>query len=285
MTMRRVCVALALLVVVIAATGCGQAAPSDSAPAPRVEVRVSGAGPCLTMLEHLAAAYPKRSGLKFTFLPGMHSGGAVEGVVNGQLEIGATARELTAAEKARRIDCTPLATDAVVVAVHQGVGVTDLTGAQVRDVYSGKITDWQQLGGLRAPIVAIDRNEDESAKIAMRAGVLGTTVVTPNAVTLPLESSVADALEKTPGAIGYLSFGQLIASDIDADIVRVDGVRPDVESIASGRYPATRPFAVVTPRDVPAAVADFVAWCASPQGAAVMAEHGYAPVTATAVSQ
>lgn len=242
----------------------------------RTQIRMTGAGPTMALLKVLAAEYDDAA-VEFVFLPGLHSAGGIEGVANGSLDVGAVARELTDEEKSLGLRHTALSNDAIIVAVHPGCGVRGLSTEQVRDIYAGRYTNWRQLGGNNVPIVVLDRNEDESAKIAFRKHVLGASLtITSSAGVLSLEPDMIEAVASTPGAIGYFSLSAATAQGTRVQVLDLDGVVPSVANVHAGRYRAVRPLGVVTRPDVRKEIIRFLEWATGPEGNAVMERHGYA---------
>ncbi len=224
--------------------------------------------------------------MKFTFLPGLHSRGGIKGVTQGSLDIGAVSRDLTAEEQSADLKLTWLSQDGLVMAVNPTVsalGIHDITDQQVRDIYSGRYTDWKQLGATRSmPIVVLDRHEDESAKIILRKFILGSPdslKVTTDSVNLYYESDMVDALQTTDGAIGYFSLGYAVSQNIHVGLLTLNGVEASVDTILSGSYKVVRPLGVVIRVSAPGAVGDFVTWARSTKARKLMVEKGYAPYT------
>ncbi len=230
------------------------------------------------MLRLLTGAYPARE-VEWRYLPGLHSGGGVQGVASGDLEVGAVSRELTDDELALGLDYTALADDGLVIAVHPSVMLHELTTQQVKDIYAGAYANWSELGGPDLPITILDRNEDESAKIIMRTFVLGSDLaISSKAVSLYYEPDMIQGVSSTAGAIGYFSLGYSISTDVPVTHVALDGVEPSVENILSGAYRVVRPLGVVTSPDASDDVKAFLAWSTSDEAREMLRANGYSPV-------
>lgn len=268
---------LALIsVLVVALAGCGTSSVStDATPAPEV-VRISGSGTCTPLLRLLSDTYDGTDA-EWRYLPGLHSGGGITGVANGDLDIGAVSRELNEEEQELGLVYTLLSNDGIVIAIHPSVGLNGLTTQQVRDVYSGVYANWQELGGADLPITILDRNEDESAKIIMRKYVLGQDlVISPKAANLYYEVDMVNGVQSTVGAIGYFSLGYGVSRDVPVTFVELDGVAPTVENIDNGIYPVVRPLGVVTDPDPSPAVRAFLEWATSDEAVALIESNGFA---------
>lgn len=276
-------VLIACCVAAAFASGCSGSQSSTGTTALPVSVsrlRVSGSGTALPLLRILAAAQPDTS-TQLVFLPGLHSGGGIKGVTEGSLDIGAVSRPLTSKEEAG-LKLTWLSDDGLIIATNQSVGqlgITGLTTQQVKDIYSGKITDWSQVGAKsKMPVTVLDRHEDESAKIILRQYVLGPKLkITAKALLLYYVSDMVDALQSTPGAVGYFSLGYAISQNIKADRLKLDGIEPTLANVMSGSYKVVRPLGVVIKDPAPPAVTGFVNWAAGDEARKIMTDKGYAP--------
>ncbi len=273
---RRLTVSLALVLALLLSACSG---PADVA-AERLEgepVRVSGSGTCMPLLRILTGEYADES-VEFVYLPGLHSGGGVKGVVNGDLEVGAVSRDLTDDESALGLRYTLLSRDGLVIATHNSVDIPGLSTEQVRDIYRGKYSNWKEFGGPDLPITILDRNEDESAKIILREFVLGKDLkITPKAVNLYYEPDMIDGLQSTVGAIGYFSLGYGLSQDVPVHYLKLDGVDPTVENIKNGSYKVVRPLGIMTATDADEAIQKFVEWSSSSAASALIEERGFAP--------
>lgn len=266
--------AYAAILVCLISAGCAPQASRE--PAERTHIKVSGSGTALPLIRLLASVYPDQS-VEFEFLPGLHSAAGIEGVASGAIDVGLVSRELTDEERALGLTYTLLSNDGLVVAVHPSVGVQELTTEQVRDIYRGRYSNWKELGGADLPVVVLDRNDDESAKIVLRKYVLGSSLeVTSSAAVLSHEPDMISALSSTPGAIGYFSLGAAVHQQVPVDVVALDGVKPSIDTLRSGEYRIARPLGIVTRPDASAAVRKFVRWVVGPEARAAMEREGYA---------
>jgi phosphate transport system substrate-binding protein len=274
-------VILACVTLAVGTAACSGAMTTAAREPVPTRLRVSGSGTALPLLRILAAGWETKEAA-LLFLPGLHSGGGIKGVADGSLDIGAISRPLTKAETSSRYKVTWLASDALLIAASPDVaalGVRGLTTRQVRDIYSGKITDWSQVGGSkRLPIIVLDRHEDESAKITLRQHVLGTSLkITGEALPLYYESDMVDALRSTPGAIGYFSLGYAVSQNIPVTRLALDGVEATVDNVVDGSYKVVRPLGVITKADAVPQVRDFLTWATSEAARGLMTDKGYAP--------
>lgn len=266
--------ALIVLMVFISCT------PKQEKPKPQsvLSIKITGSGTCRPLIEILARQYSKlHPEVKIVFLPGTHSKGGIEGAAQGLIDIGLVSRELKPEEKAFGLTYLVLSNDGLAIATHNLVKVKNLSTQQVRDIYSGKIKNWKETGGDDAPIIVLDRNEDESAKIILRQYVLGKTLpITKESTVLYYESDMVEALKRTPNTIGYLSLGYALSKKLPINLVSLDGVAPSVNNILNGKYKVVRPLGIVYKRTTPQ-TKKLIDFFQSEEAMKLMIENGYAP--------
>jgi len=245
----------------------------------RGTIKVSGSGTALPLIKVLESDFTKlHPGIRIAFLPGVHSGGGIKGVANGTLDVGTISRELKTEERKLRLACYWLSEDALAVAVHKDMPIRRITTSQLKAIYEGKIVNWKELGGPDGPIVVLDRNEDESAKIVFREFVLGKDLkIAKGASNLYYESDMVDGLVGTPGALGYFSYGFAVSKKVPVRLLALDGVSPSVENVQNDTYKMTRGLGIVTKRKTSPVTEEFVDYLTSRRAAGVMARFGFAP--------
>lgn len=276
---------LALIVVLVAfvVTGCGQdpVSVSDTTPQAGVTISLAGSGTAQPLIEFLADAYHQEyPNITFEFMPQMHSGGGIQGADEGMFDIGIVSRALNAEEAALGLRYVVVSLDGLTIASHSAdIGVGAVTSDEVKGIYSGKITNWAELGGVDADIVVLDRNEDESAKMVLREFVLGPVdelAITPRAASLNQESDMVDGLVNTQATIGYLSLGYALLESLPIHLLKLDGVEPSPANVENGTYKMTRALGVVVKPDALEAVVAFVDYLTSEEARAAMSDY-YAP--------
>lgn len=265
------------------ATGCGEelVTVTETNTDTPVTISLAGSGTAQPLIELLADAYHEANPeVTFEFRPQMHSGGGIRGADAGMFDIGIVSRPPNDEEAALDLRYVVVSTDGLTIATHgSDVGVDSLTSDEVRQVYSGAVTNWAQLGGADREIVVLDRNEDESAKIALREFVLGPIeefTVSPRAASLNQESDMVDGLVNTRGTIGYLSLGYTLLEALPIRLVTLDGVEPTPANVANGTYKMVRDLGVVVKPQPGEVVQAFVDYLTSEEAHTVMSAY-YAP--------
>ena len=181
-------------------------------------------------------------------------------------------------------DIEQIATDALVFLVNENNPVDNITTEQLRDIYSGKITNWKELGGEDAEIVPLQRNEGAGSQALMKKLVMKDTPL----MEAPAEyypGSMGDLMEAVKSydasgnAIGYSVY--YYAHDMEMatglKLLKVDGVEPNRESIASETYPHRNSYYSVIAKSAEAGSPTRILfdWLMTEDGQALLAAEGY----------
>jgi phosphate/phosphite/phosphonate ABC transporter binding protein len=224
--------------------GCDNVAPR---PDSRETITIAGSASPGPIVKALVQAYlQEHPHDKIQFLPDVHSAGGILGVADGTLDMGVVSRALTREEDRYGLLRYPFALDMVVFATHPRVQVVELSTREVVDIYSGRISNWKELGGPDQPIVVLDRPEHSSAKQALRQSLLGENFsCRPDALVLERVNQMDDALKTIAGSIGYTSYSNLVAREFDIPLLRLDGTLPIVWELERSRSKTYRQYAFV----------------------------------------
>ncbi len=255
--------------------------PVTPTPAPETALRISGSGTALPLVQKLAEAYRRDNpAAQFEFPTGTNSGGAIRGVAEGNLEIAVTNRALSEPEAAQALEYHAFANDAVAFVANTAGPLPSLSTAMLQEIYGGRVTNWQQLGGQPAMMIVLDRDADESMRKLVLLRLLNWQTVQAPAVVLTSARDMLSALENTPNAIGYSSLGLLrMQRPKNVQVLALDGVAPSDETLAAGAYPWRMTFGLVDRDDAPPAVHRFIEFVKGPAGSRILAEYGYVATT------
>lgn len=267
--------------------GCGTAARPRPPAAGEVVVdpastvlRISGSGAALPLVQKLAEAYQQTNpSVRFEFPSGTNSGGAMRGVVEGTLDLAVVNRPLTEKETGAGLVYRPFARDVVAFVAHTGSPIAGVSVAQVQGIFGGQLTDWQSLGIKSAPIIVLDRDEDESMRKLVLIKLMDQQPVLAKAVILTSARDMVTALANTPNSFGYTSLGLLrILNPRGLQVLALDGMVPWAEPIDGQRYPWSLLFGLVHGPDLHPPARRFVEWVRGDGGRQVMGVYGYATV-------
>ncbi|MDR1735921.1 MAG: substrate-binding domain-containing protein [Oscillospiraceae bacterium] len=188
------------------------------------------------------------------------------------------------------LEYAPIGRDALVFLVNAQNRADNLTAGQIRDIYTDKTTNWGDVGGDNADIVAYQRNESSGSQALMEKVVMGSVELAdaPQALYIEQMGDLVDAVasyQNTQSAIGYNVYYYVSQMDVNANIklLSVDGVKPTNESIQSGEYPFVNDFYAAIhssePENSPARM--LYNWLQGAEGQRLVESAGYVPVSPT----
>ncbi len=224
------------VLLVTALTGCGGSDATVSTDGSTSMEKVIGA---------LGEAFEgENSGVTFTYNP-TGSGTGITAVAEGQCDIGLSSRALKDEEKEKGLTETVLAYDGIAVIVNTDNPVSDLSLETIAKIYTGEITNWNEIGGNDGEIVLIGREANSGTRDGFES-ITDTEDKCKYRQELTATGDVISAVAGNPNAIGYAS----VASVKDTvKAVTVDGIAASEETIKDGTYKIQRPFVLVTKTD------------------------------------
>lgn len=197
------------------------------------------------------------------------SSAGIQAATQGAANLGASSRELLGAEK--QLIEIPIAYDGIAVIVHPCNPLTDLSVAQIKQIFTGKLTNWRDLGLPPREIDAINREEGSGTREAFEHLVMGKAEVSPAAMVQDSNGAVREIVAGDPNSIGYISAG-LVDNRVKA--VTIEGVRPTAGNIKDHSYKLRRRFLLVS-REAPVdSCQQFVDFVLSPQGQQILEKEG-----------
>lgn len=246
---------------------------SSCARAPREHLTLAGSTSLQPVTERWADAYRKRRPDVFVSVQGGGSTAGVRAALEGAAQIGLSSRALTPAESSK-LTAVAVARDGIVLVVHPDNPLRDVTLAQLRALYSGKVHAWSSLGGRAVQITAITREEGSGTRAAFEQLVMAGQTIANSTLVQDSAGAVRQMVGSDPAAIGYISIGLV---DATVKALRLNGVAGSEASIDAGEYPLVRPFLFVLPRVRDPRAAEFLAWVTGPEGHALLRQEGLLP--------
>jgi phosphate transport system substrate-binding protein len=228
------------------------------------------------LVEDLAQAYSERHEY-VTF--DVQGGGSRLGIAlarENQIDIGTASRRPTVKEErdsetgAKRLWWTAIAQDGIALVVHPQNTVGGLTLPQARDIFFGRILDWEEIGGTSGEIAVVSREDGSGTREVFEEMVMGEKRVTLTAIVMPSSEAMVEYVARHPTAIGYVSMGYL-SPQVKA--LQIEGVSPTPEDVQSGAYPLTRPLYLLTGQEPTGEVKAFIEFALSPTGQAVLEQR------------
>ena len=250
-------------------------------------VTIKGSDTMVIMNARLAETFMAKTPGTIIQVTGGGSGVGIAALINGTTDVAASSRPIKASEvdklKARFATpgyAYPIARDGLSVYLHTSNAVKELTLAQIRDIYLGKITNWKDIGGKRALIILHSRENSSGTYTYFKDNVLMGRDFSPRAQTLQGTAAVVNAVANDPNGIGY--GGAAYAKGIKFAAVKKDdkspGILPSLETVRSGQYPITRYLYLYTRVKASKEMKAFIDWATGPEGQGIVTKVGYFPV-------
>ena len=235
------CVALGA----VSAKGESEAKGSGgAAPAPAYTIEVSGSTSVSPLMELLSDAYGKlRSNVRIN-INGTGSSDGIKAAAAGTSELGMSSRELSATEKGQGLTELVIAIDGIAVIVNKNNPVRSLSIDQIRDIYTGAVTDWGAVSGgaKRGRIAVVSREPGSGTRGAFEEIVKFQDKLLAGATEFDGTGAVKAEISRNADAIGYISLGSV---DDSVSTVNVDGVAAATANVVNGSYKIARPFIVL----------------------------------------
>ncbi|MCL2484473.1 MAG: phosphate ABC transporter substrate-binding protein [Endomicrobia bacterium] len=209
------------------------------------------------------------------------SGVGINSLVSGTCDIAMASRSIrdteiqAAASKGRKTKATVIAMDGIAVIVNRNNSISGLSKKQIADIYTGKITNWSEVGGKNESIVVVSRDSASGTYETFSELALNKQKVVGKALMQASNQAIVTTITNTPGAIGYVGIGY-ISNSIKA--VKIDGISASNETVLTGKYPYSRPLFFYTNGDPKGMVKDFIDFLLSDDGQKIVGEEGFVPL-------
>lgn len=188
---------------------------------------IVGTGDGIDVLRALALSFMQdRPDVRIEIPVSVGSTAGIAAVARGEAVLGRVARILTDAEAAAGINYEPLAILPSAFYVHPSTGVRELTNGQLADIYTGRVTNWRQVGGADQRVRVVTREDGDSTLTVLRATMprWRDIVVTDRANTALTTQEAMESVRNTPGAIGFGPFTRTL--ERRSSVLRIDGHYP-----------------------------------------------------------
>ncbi len=210
------------------------------------------------------------------------SGNGAKSLVNAACDVATMSRPMKSSEDkaARDAGVLPIehvvAMDGIAMAVHKSNPVADLTIEQLRDIYTGKIRRWSELGGPDEPIVVISRDTNSGTYETFETLVMNKQKMGEKVEYVGSNGAVRQRVMSTAGAIGYVG----LAFTEGVKTPTVNGVEAAPETVLSKEYPIARPLYMYTNGRPKAGtpLADFIGLAATAEGRQIIEDTGFVPM-------
>jgi phosphate transport system substrate-binding protein len=291
-------IAIVLLAAVLVVGGCSR--PSTPATGPGAVpppqsgavIQIKGSDTMVNLGQAWAETFGNQTGAQVA-ITGGGSGTGIAALLNGTCDIAESSRKMEAKEfeqaKSKGINPqeTMVALDGLAVVVNPANPVSKLTLDQLADIFTGKITNWQEVGGNDSDIVLLSREVNSGTHVYFKEHVLrkgksdGTEEFAPSALLQPSSQSIADEVAQNPKAIGYYGMGYTSAAQKTIAVAQTAAgpyVLPTMENVKSGSYSISRPLLFYTNGEPTGNVKQYLDYVLSPEGQKIVVEQEFVPV-------
>jgi phosphate transport system substrate-binding protein len=210
----------------------------------------------------------------------IEKGDSLQGIIaakRGAIDLAAISRELSAEEDDATSSSFLIARSNISIIVHPDSPIKKLTQDQVTNIFSGKVTNWQQVGGDSASINIVSRKRGSNTRKFLEDVVLSGGEITQVAREVDSTRQLAATVAKDIHAIGYIA-AKNDSGDAVVSSINVDGIVASHATVLSGRYPYTNSFYLLIAGEHAGIKFDFIKFVRSPEGQALVTKAGFVAV-------
>jgi phosphate transport system substrate-binding protein len=263
-----------LTVTVIVLGGCGGSGVSGT-------VTLSGSTTVQPIAQEAADLFMKDNPSANVTVQGGGSSVGITQVSEGTVNIGDSSRGLKDEEKNLGLVDHKIAFDVIVLIVNPGVSVDNLTGDQVKGIFTGSITNWSQTGGTDGTITVVTRDSASGTREMFDEKALGSTKDQPvSLVTGAIEANsngvMRQKIASTRGSIGYISYGYL---DKSVKPLQFNGVTGNLQTGLDKTYPLARYLHMFTKGEPTGTTEAYIDFVLSPEFQNDTVTKEYIPMT------
>lgn len=248
-----------------------------------VAQKIKGSDTVLPLAQKEAENYLKTNKGASVMVTGGGSGVGISALMDGTTDIAMASRKMKFDEKIKLQESGKsavekvIAWDALAVIVNPKNGVSKLTRMQLEQIFTGKITNWKQVGGADMKIVVYSRETSSGTYEFFKESILKNKNYMSSVLSMPATGAIIQSVSQTPGAIGYVGLAYL-NKDVKALAISYDGktfVEPTYANAKNKTYPVVRPLMFYYTKNNEAKVKAFIDYVMSPTGQKTVKEVGY----------
>jgi phosphate transport system substrate-binding protein len=239
-------------------------------------ISISGSTSVGPLAEKIADKYMDINKVKIE-INQIGSSAGITNAINGVSEIGMSSRDLEEEEKESGLKETVIAYDGIVVVTHPSNQVRNLTMDQVKQIFTGEVTNWKELGGEDLEIVVVSREDGSGSRDAFQE-IVGYTSgeLVRTALIASGNGNIKTTVATNKHAVGFISFEYI---DSSISTMNINGVEATAENVLQKKYSLSRPFLFVHKEEnLTDAGQQFIDYILSPEGQAIAEESGAIPV-------
>ena len=250
-------------------------------PFANAQIVVKGSDTCLPISQQEAEAFGKKGGN--VTVTGGGSGVGIAALISGSCDIAQASRQMKFDEKQKMSEAgkTPkevtIGYDALAVIVHSENSVRNLTRQQLEQIFTGKITNWKEVGGPDMKIVVYSRETSSGTYEFFKEHVMKNKNYAASVLSMPATGAIIQSVKQTKGAVGYVGLAY-VNKEVKAVHVSYDGknfVEPTVANAKNKTYPIVRPLFYYYNLNNEKKVKPFIDFVKSTEGQIIVDKVGY----------
>jgi phosphate transport system substrate-binding protein len=271
-------------------TGC----ETKNEPSVEPHIVIKGSDTEFELVSEFARIFAEREGVIID-VEGKGSSSGIEKLIEGKIDIANSSREMTESEirDARQNSVEPvqaiIATDAIAFITHPQLGIDSLSVVQLKQILSGHIINWKELGGPDLPIKIYGRNTKSGTYKFIQNRFVRETGFVKTMIQLESNKAIINAVKKDPAGIGYVGTGFIMekdgrpTADIWALYLYTEGDKAyspyETRAVNNGDYPVIRPLYQYFNGQPAGVVKSFLEFELSEEGQKIAREFGYFPIS------
>ncbi len=233
-------------------------------------VSVVGSTSVQPFAEALAEEFMAGHSAEKIFIQGGGSTAGIQAVLTGAAQVGMSSRKLEESEKT--LIAVPIIYDAIAVIVHRTNPLDNLSMDQIRKIYAGKITRWEEMEGVDRAITVVTREEGSGTRETFQNLVMGKKEeISLGALVQDSNGAIRQVVADDSNAIGFISLG-LVNDRVKA--LKIDGIEATVKNVRVQRYKIVRPFLFVFKSSPQGMAKEFLDYVLSPKGQKLLMQEG-----------
>jgi len=264
------------------------------ATAQKNSLQIKGSDTMVNLGQAWAEKYMEKNPTEFIAVTGGGSGTGFSSLISGTCDIAMSSRNIKDKEiaLAKQKGINPfeikVALDGLAVVVNPKNPVSKLTIDQLAQIFTGKINNWKEVGGLDAKIVILSREVNSGTHVYFKEHVLrkgdpnSQEEFAPTALLLSSSQAIADEVANNPSAIGYYGMGYISPKQKPISVAKDEKTEyeaPTIENVVNGKYPISRPLLLYTNGQPQGLIKKFVDFCLSPEGQDIVLKTDFVPVS------
>lgn len=278
---------IGFLIIGMSFTGCSPSSEEEAGATPSsTSITIKGSDTTLPISQKVAEQYMKDNSDETIIVTGGGSGVGISSLMSGTTDIAQSSRKIKFDEvekirdSGKSIEEVVVAYDAMAVVVHPDNAVNELTREQLEGIFTGKIQNWDELGGEDLKIIPYSRETSSGTYEFFKESVLLDRNYVNGIMSMPATGAIIQSVNQTKGAIGYVGLAYL-NKDVKAIRVSYDGenfVEPTIENAKNNTYPIVRPLYFYHEKDTNEKLDQFIQYTLSPAGQKLIEEIGFITV-------